>query len=70
MVGEAYGESAPTVKPSREKLQRFKSGDLSVEVKDHAFQLKKFEDLELDDLIDQDHRQPEEPLMRSVIDYN
>ncbi|EFN75393.1 hypothetical protein EAI_06177, partial [Harpegnathos saltator] len=51
---EAYRESAPTDKSCREWFRRFKSDDFSVDDKPRPSQPRKFEDEELQALIDED----------------
>lgn len=62
MLVEVYGESVPTDKWFR----RFKSGDFSVEDKERPGQPKKFEDEELEDLLDQDPCQTQAELAESL----
>ena len=52
---EVYGDNAPTVKSCREWFRRFKNGDFSVEDKPRSGQPKKFEDKELEALLDEFH---------------
>ena len=54
MLVEVYGNTAPTDKSCREWFRRFKDGDLSVEDKPHSGQPKKFEDKELEALLEKD----------------
>jgi len=62
MLVEAYGESAPTDKSCREWFRRFKSDDFSVDDKPRPGQPKKFEDEELQALIDEDSCQSQHEL--------
>ena len=59
---EAYGDNYPTDKSCREWFRRFKNGDFSVENKPRCGQPKKFEDKELEALIDEDPNQTQEEL--------
>ena len=51
---EVYGDNAPTDKSCREWFRRFKDGDFSVEDKPRCGESKKFEDKELEALLDED----------------
>ena len=62
MLVEVYGESAPSDKSCREWFRRFQSGDFSVEDKERSGQPKKFEDEELETLLDQDSCQTQKEL--------
>lgn len=66
MLVEVYGESAPSDKSCREWFRRFKSGDFSVEDKERSGQPKKFEDEELETLLDQDSCQTQEELAKTL----
>ena len=59
---EVYGDTAPTDKPCRKWFRRFKDGDFSVEDKPHSRQPKKFEDKELEALLEEDQSQTQEEL--------
>lgn len=63
---EVYGESAPSDKSCREWFRRFKNGDFSVEDKERPGQPKKFEDAELEELLDQDPCQTQQELAGSL----
>jgi len=54
---EVYGDTAPTDKPCRKWFRRFKDGDFSVEDKPRSGQPKKFEDKELEALLEEDQSQ-------------
>ena len=54
MLIEVYGDTAPTDKSCREWFRRFKDGDFSVESKLRSGQPKKFEDKELEALLEED----------------
>jgi len=53
MLVEVYDDTAPTDKSCREWFQRFKDGDFSVEDKPRFEQSKKFEDKELEALLEE-----------------
>ena len=63
---EVYGESAPSDKSCREWFRRFKNGDFSIEDKERPGQPKKFEDAELEELLDQDPCQTQQELAGSL----
>jgi len=54
MLVEVYGDTAPTDKSCKEWFRRFKDGDFSVEDKPRSGQPKKFEDKELETLLEED----------------
>jgi len=56
LLGEAYGEHAPLQKTC-EQFQRFKIGDFDVADKEHGKPPKKYEDVELQALLDKDDSQ-------------
>jgi len=62
MLVEVYGDAAPTDKSCREWFRRFKDGDFSVEDKPRSGQPKKFEDKELEALLEEDRSQTQEEL--------
>ncbi|XP_018402810.1 PREDICTED: uncharacterized protein LOC108779803 [Cyphomyrmex costatus] len=66
MLVEVYGDTAPTDKSCREWFQRFKNGDFSVEDKPRSGQPKKFEDKELEALLEEDQSQKQEKLAESL----
>lgn len=66
LLVEVYGESASTDKSCREWFRRFKAGDFSVEDHERPGQPKKFEDLELEALLDEDSCQTQEELAESL----
>ncbi|EFN83005.1 Histone-lysine N-methyltransferase SETMAR, partial [Harpegnathos saltator] len=66
MLVEVYGDAAPTDKSSREWFRRFKDGDFSVEDKSRSGQPKKFEDKELEALLEEDQSQTQEELAESL----
>ncbi|EGI67651.1 Mariner Mos1 transposase, partial [Acromyrmex echinatior] len=65
MLVEVYG-TAPTDKSYREWFRRFKDGDFSVEDKPRSGQPKKFEDKELEALLEEDQSQTQEELAESL----
>lgn len=54
---EVYGESAPSNKTCFRYFQRFKKGDFSVEDKERSGRPKKYEDSELEALLEEDPNQ-------------
>jgi len=66
MLVEIYGDTAPTDKPCREWFRRFKDGDFNVEDKPRSGQPKKFEDKELEALLEKDQSQTQEELAESL----
>ena len=62
MLVEVYGDNATTDKSCREWFRRFKNGDFSVEDKPRCGYSKKFEDKELEALLDEDPTQTQEEL--------
>ena len=64
MLVEVYGDTAPTDKSCREWFRRFKDGDFSVEDKPRSGQPKKFEDKELEALLEEDQSQTQEELAK------
>jgi len=63
MFVEVYGD---TDKSCREWFRRFKDGDFSVEGKPRSGQPKKFEDKELEGLLEEDQSQTQEELAESL----
>lgn len=57
LLVETYGEFAPSESTCRAWFQRFKSGDCDVEDKERSGRPKKFEDTELQALLDEDAAQ-------------
>ncbi|EGI66234.1 Mariner Mos1 transposase, partial [Acromyrmex echinatior] len=66
MLVEVYGDTASTDKSCREWFRRFKDGDFSVEDKPRSGQPKKFEDKELEVLLEEDQSQTQEELAESL----
>ena len=56
MLVEVYDDTAPTDKSCKEWLRHFKDKDFSTEDKPRFGQPKKFEDKELEALLEEDHR--------------
>eukprot|EP01133_Synstelium_polycarpum_P028705 gene28705-34931_t len=54
MLVEAYGKDAASIRTCQEWFQRFKSGDFDLNDKEHSKPPKKFEDEELQALLDED----------------
>ena len=63
---EVYGDTALTDKLCREWFRRFKDGDFSVEDKPRFGQSKKFEDKELETLLEEDQSQTQEEFAESL----
>ena len=63
---EVYGDTAPTDKSCRKWFRRFKDGDFSAEDKPRSGQPKKFEDKELEALLEEDQSQTQEELAESL----
>ena len=57
LLGEAYGEHAPSQKTCEQWFQRFKIGDFDVADKEHRKSPKKYENVELQTLLDEDDSQ-------------
>lgn len=66
MLVEAYGEHAPSERTCERWFSRFKSGDFSTEDKERPGQPKKFEDAELEALLDEDSSQTQDELARAL----
>lgn len=66
MLVDAYGNDAPSLRTCQEWFQRFKSGDFDIEDKDRSGQPKRFEDEELQALLDEDDAQTQEQLAASL----
>ena len=65
MLVEIYGDTAPTDISCRKWFRRFKVGDFS-EDKPRSGQPKKFEDKELEALLEEDQSQTQEELAESL----
>ena len=66
MLVDASGNDAPSLRTCQEWFQRFKSGDFDVKDKERPGQPKKFEDEELQALLDEDDAQTQEQLAASL----
>lgn len=66
MLVEAYGGYALAEKTCRTWFQRFKSGDFDIEDKERPGQPKKFEDAELEGLLNEDSSQTQEELATAL----
>ena len=62
MLREAYGEHTLSETTCRDWFRRFKSGDFDLKVKERSGKPKKFEDEDLEALLDQTLKQLSEPL--------
>jgi len=62
MLVKVYGDTAPIDKSCREWFRQFKDGDFSVKDKPRSGQSKKFEDKELEALLEEDQSQMQEEL--------
>ena len=63
---EVYGEHAPAERTCQKWFARFKSGDFGLENKERPGQPKKFEDEELEALLDEDCFQTQEERAESL----
>lgn len=66
MLTDAYGGNSPSLRTCQEWYQQFKSGDFSVNDKDRPGQPKKFNDDELQSLLNEDDAQTQEQLAASL----
>ena len=66
MFVKVYADTAPTNKSCRKWSRRFKDGDFTVEDKPRSGQPKKFEDKELEALLEKDQSQTQEELAKSL----
>jgi len=66
MLVEVYGDTAPINKSCREWFRRFKDGDFSIEDKPRSGQPKKFENKELEALLEEGQSQTQEELAESL----
>ena len=62
LLGEVYGEHAP----SQKTCERFKIGDFDVADKEHGKPPKKYEDVELQALLDEDDSQTQKQLAEQL----
>ena len=63
---EVYGEHALAERTCQKQFARFKSGDFGLEDEEHPGQANKFEDEELEALLDKDCCQTQEELAESL----
>lgn len=63
---EAYGDEAPSQTTCKCWFQRFKAGDFDLENKGRGKPPKKFEDADLQELLDQNTTQTEKELARAL----
>jgi len=66
LLGEAYGEYVPSQKTCERWFQRFKIGDFDVADKKHGKPPKKYEDVELQALLDEDDSQTQKLLAEQL----
>ena len=66
LLCEAYGEHAQSIKTCEYWFRRFKSGDFGPSDKEREGRLVKFEDAELEALLDQDSCQIQEELAETL----
>lgn len=66
MLTKAYGNSAPSIRTRKKWFQLFKSGDFDVNDKDHGKPPKKFENEDLQALLDKDDTQTQQQLEDSL----
>lgn len=66
MLVEAFSEQVPTVKTCERWFQRFKSGDFDVDDKEHGKPPKRYEDAELQALLDEDDAQTQKQLAEQL----
>lgn len=66
MLADAYGEYALSERMCREWFQRFKSGDYDLSNKGRGRPPKKFEDTELQALLDEDSSQTQKQLAEAL----
>jgi len=66
MLVEVYDDTGPTDRSCREWFRHFKDRDFSVEDKPRSGQSKKFEDKELEALLEEDQSQTQEELTESL----
>lgn len=66
MLVQAYGDNALSETTCRDWFRRFKSGDFDVGDKERPGQPKKFEDTELQSLLDEDDTQTQEQLAKQL----
>lgn len=62
LLSETYPKYAPAIRTCQQWYSQFRSGNFDVEDKDRPGPVKKFEDAELDTLLDEDPCQTQEEL--------
>ncbi|XGW13289.1 hypothetical protein V3C99_013710, partial [Haemonchus contortus] len=62
MLFDTYGEQAPSERTCREWFQRFRNGDFDLKDRERSVQPKKFEDSQLQALLDEDPAQTQAEL--------
>jgi len=66
LLGEAYDEHAPSQKTCERWFQHFKIGDFDVADKEYGKPPKKYEDVELQALLDEDNLQTQKQLAEQL----
>jgi len=66
LLGEAYDEHAPSQKTCKRWFQRFKIGNFDVADKKHGKLPKKYEDVELQALLDENDSQTQKQLAEQL----
>ncbi|EGI58037.1 Mariner Mos1 transposase [Acromyrmex echinatior] len=66
LLREAYGEHAPSQDTCERRFRRFKSGDFDVADKEHGKSSKRYEDVELQALLDEDDSQTQKQLAEQL----
>ena len=66
LLREAYGEHAPSQDTCERCFRRFKSGDFDVANKEHGKPPKRYEDVELQALLDEDDSQTQKQLAEQL----
>jgi len=66
LLREAYGEYTPSQDTCERWFQRFKSGDFAVAHKEHGKPPKRYEDVELQALLDEDDSQTQKQLAEQL----
>ena len=66
LVVETYGENAPVIRTCETCFRQFKSGDIDLTDNEHPGAGKKFEDEELQALLDEDSTQSQQKLAQTL----
>ena len=66
MLVETYGEHAPVIRTRETWFRQFKSGDFDLTDNEHPRAAKKFEDEELQVLLDEDLTQSQQQLVQTL----